>query len=234
MLREKGAPQVSGEPQQRRRLSRKPACAKCGTYVCWTGLDMKKAPSFCPTNNNQALIKKIVGRYRKPGKDRQVTLATDAVNVQGNRNWTRIQEVIEFCKKIRAHRIGVAFCVGLKDAAKVLCEILEAQGFDVSSVACMVGQVRKTDIGIHRASREKAAGFGYMTCNPVSQAEILNKENVELNIMVGLCVGHDALFIKHSEALVTPLIVKDKVACHNPIGPLIAYNYYRYKLPSKA
>jgi uncharacterized metal-binding protein len=192
---------------------------------------MKNAPPFCPTNRSAALIQRNVGRYTKRGEDRQVTLATDFVNAKGNRNWTRIQEVIEFSKKIGAHKLGVAFCVGLKDVAEVLCEILEAQGFDVASVACMVGQVRKTDIGIHQTSKERPVGVDLTTCNPISQAEILNKENVQLNIMVGLCVGHDALFIKYAKALVTPLIVKDKVTCHNPIGPLIAYNYYRYKLP---
>jgi uncharacterized metal-binding protein len=194
---------------------------------------MKKAPNFCPTNNSATLIKEIVNRYRKPGEDRKVTLATDFVNVRGERNWTRIQEVIEFGKKIGAHKLGVAFCVGLRDVARVFCEILEAHGFDVASVACMVGQVGKNDIGIYRRPAEKAEGLVPTICNPIAQAEILNKENVQLNITIGLCVGHDALFIRHSRALVTPLIVKDKVTCHNPIGPLIAYNYYVYKLHAR-
>ena len=43
-------------------------------------------------------------------------------------------------------------------------------------------------------------------CNPVGQAMLLNKAGTELNIVVGLCVGHDSLFFKHSGAPVTVLL----------------------------
>ena len=39
----------------------------------------------------------------------------------------------------------------------------------------------------------------------------LNKEETDLNILVGLCVGHDSLFYKYSKAPVTTLVVKDRV-----------------------
>jgi len=47
-------------------------------------------------------------------------------------------------------------------------------------------------------------------CNPIGQAFFLNKAKTDLNIILGLCVGHDALFIKYSEVPVTVLAVKDR------------------------
>ena len=48
----------------------------------------------------------------------------------------------------------------------------------------------------------------------------------DLNIAIGLCVGHDALFSRYSEAPVTTLVVKDRVLGHNPAAALYS-NYYR-------
>jgi uncharacterized metal-binding protein len=43
-----------------------------------------------------------------------------------------------------------------------------------------------------------------------------------LNVIIGLCVGHDSLFIRHSAAPVTYLVVKDRVHGHNPSAGLAA------------
>ena len=55
-------------------------------------------------------------------------------------------------------------------------------------------------------------------CNPISQAELLNRHGCELTVLMGLCVGHDSLFFRYSTGLVTVLVVKDRVLAHNPIG----------------
>ena len=56
-------------------------------------------------------------------------------------------------------------------------------------------------------------------CNPIGQAVFLNKAGTQLNVILGLCVGHDSLFIKHAEAPVTVFAVKDRVLAHNPWVP---------------
>jgi uncharacterized metal-binding protein len=66
-------------------------------------------------------------------------------------------------------------------------------------------------------------------CNPILQASILNREQTDFNILLGLCVGHDALFFKYAKAPCTVLAVKDRVFGHNPLAAI--YNidsYYRY------
>ena len=59
----------------------------------------------------------------------------------------------------------------------------------------------------------------------------MNEQKTDFNIMIGLCVGHDSLFLKHVEAPTTVLIVKDRVLCHNPVGALYASTgmYSRFK-----
>jgi uncharacterized metal-binding protein len=54
-------------------------------------------------------------------------------------------------------------------------------------------------------------------CNPLLQAELLNKAKTDINVIIGLCVGHDMLFTMNSQAPVTTLIVKDRFTGHNPV-----------------
>lgn len=54
-------------------------------------------------------------------------------------------------------------------------------------------------------------------CNPIAQAELMNEANTELNVVLGLCVGHDTLFIRHSKAPVTIIAAKDHVYNNAPL-----------------
>ena len=61
-----------------------------------------------------------------------------------------------------------------------------------------------------------------------SQARLLNEAGCELNVVLGLCVGHDSLFFKESHGLATTLVAKDRVLAHNPVGALqLADTYYQ-------
>ena len=62
-------------------------------------------------------------------------------------------------------------------------------------------------------------------CNPIMQAKVLKEKDTEINIVVGLCIGHDILFNKHSHVVTTTLIVKDRILAHNPIGALYSPYY---------
>ena len=85
-----------------------------------------------------------------------------------------------------------------------------------------MGSVDKTDVGLD----EKNNAVGCKMCNPILQAKLLNEEGTQLNVVVGLCVGHDSLFMKYSDALVTTLVTKDRVTGHNPAAAL--YNSRSY------
>jgi len=70
-------------------------------------------------------------------------------------------------------------------------------------------------------------------CHPVAQAEILNQSATDLNLMVCLCVGHDSLFLKHSQAPCTVLAAKDRVFGHAPLMALYQSKSYHRRVLAK-
>ena len=139
----------------------------------------------------------------------------------------RLQEIMEFAQRMGYHKLGVAFCGGLHHEAAVFCKILTDHGFDVVSAMCKIGGVDKSIIGVKEEEKVRPCAFEPM-CNPIGQALVLNEAKTEFNILMGLCVGHDSLFLKNSDAPVTVFAVKDRVLGHNPLAAIYNYDtYYR-------
>jgi len=128
---------------------------------------------------------------------------------------TRLGETILFAKELGLKRIGLAFCIGLSDEAKIIEEIL-SKHFEVVSVCCKVCGIDKKDFGLQQISPQNDE----VMCNPAGQAQLLNEAETQLNVICGLCVGHDAIFAKLSDAPVTTLIAKDRVLAHNPAAAI--------------
>lgn len=133
---------------------------------------------------------------------------------------------MEFSWRIHAQHLGIASCIGLIQEARILGDILEANGFMVSSVCCKVGGIPKADVGLRAEETLKPEGGYDPLCNPIGQAELLNLAGTDLNVLVGLCVGHDSLFLMHSHAPSTVLVAKDRVTGHNPAAALYASHSY--------
>ncbi len=125
--------------------------------------------------------------------------------------------------------MGIATCVGLLDETARLEEIFVAQGLEPVSICCKVGSVDKERLGVRDADKVRPGKFE-PACNPVAQARILNEVGTDMNVIVGLCVGHDMLFSKHSKAPVTTIVVKDRVTGHNPAAVLYGRNFYYRRL----
>lgn len=104
----------------------------------------------------------------------------------------------------------------------------------MSNVCCKVGSIPKEESGLTDEEKVCPGQFEAL-CNPIGQAALLNKAGTGLNIVVGLCVGHDSLFFSHSQAPVTVLVAKDRVTGHNPAAALnTSHSYYRRLTQSKA
>lgn len=141
----------------------------------------------------------------------------------------RIVEVVEFARRMGYRRLGLAFCVGLRKEASVVREIFETNGFETVSVVCKAGAVPKSALGIGPCAQVDPGSPHESMCNPVFQAEALNASGAEFNVLLGLCVGHDSLFLKYAKAPCTVLAVKDRVLGHNPLAAVEQYDgYYRY------
>ena len=206
------------------------SCADCYIKACRTKTE-EKYPVFCPTKNLEPeTLKEVMEEY---ADEETKAFARESAVIESDYycKLTRVEETVEFIRRMGYHKIGVATCVGLLDEARTFTKILRAYGLDVYTVCCKCGAVDKTAIGVPEEKKlNKGSGHESM-CNPILQAKLLEQEGTELNIMIGLCVGHDTLFLQHSAAPVTVLVVKDRVLCHNPVAALYQANtgYSRFK-----
>lgn len=215
-------------------MAEKVKCAECSKVVCYTEHYLE-GPSNCPTKIKAEVIKQAIAEYDRPevkefARQASIQEFECYLNLPEGRTprHPRVEEVAQFAKKMGYRKLGVAYCVGLRNEAKILNTILENRGFEVVSVCCKTGGIPKERIGIKPEQKIRGPDAYESMCNPISQAEILNEEGTEFNILVGLCVGHDSLFIKYSKAPVTVLIAKDRVFGHNPAAALyLSGSYYR-------
>lgn len=191
-------------------------CSYCPDKPCVFG-ELEKAPAFCPTVNRPDLISEAGEKLRE---DENQAMARDVA-----RTWkklgklTRVEETMMYARLRGYQKLGLAFCVGLSDEARLLTNVLLNEGFDVVSVCCMCGSLCSDDVDLPEEDKI-AADFRQPMCNPIGQATLLDGEGCQINILLGLCVGDDTLFIKHSKAPVTVLAVKDRVLANNPLGVL--------------
>lgn len=201
------------------------SCVDCGTVNC-RKLD-KTFPPFCLTVNLEDELKDEILELYQVEENKKSMIAAAEVENDYYCQLTRIQEIVEYAKKMEVKRIGIATCVGLMNEAKTLARYFRHHGFEVYGVACKVGTIPKVDIGIP----ERCQNVGVSICNPILQAKLLNKAKTDLNVVVGLCVGHDSLFYKYSDALCTTAVTKDRVLGHNPVAAIYqADAYYNKKL----
>lgn len=220
-------------------IPNQPTCAACklpiAKRICFNpeGTGAKD----CPTLNCQELLTEANRAYADPAVGAFARQASrQEAEGYANRHErpyilqpakTRIVEICEFAHKMSYRRLGLAFCIGLSREAAVVADILTANGFDVISAACKAGRTPKELIGI--TDEEKIfQGRDEAMCNPIFQAMLLNAENTDFNVLLGLCVGHDALFFQHATAPTTVLAVKDRVTGHNPLAAVyLIDSYYR-------
>lgn len=204
-----------------------PGCAYCPPKVraCRAGEAEEKGPGFCPSKVDPESIAEAWEQHSDPFTMKTAHAAA-LVESEGYCKWTRVEEICQFAHKMGFTRIGIATCISFVDLAHTLSAILESHGFQVASAACKNGGVPKEAIGLTDEEKIRPGGHESM-CNPISQAELLNHAGCELNVVLGLCVGHDSLFYRHSEGLATVLVVKDRVLAHNPVGALhLADSYF--------
>jgi uncharacterized metal-binding protein len=195
--------QLMGEPKD-------PKCAVCGINIlekaCF--FESGKGPDSCPTLGFEDLVQEARTEYEKPGVREFARLASvqegecyldrDRQPFVLHCSKTRIQEICEFAQKIGVKKLGLAFCVGLAQEARIAHEIFTAQGFEVASVLCKAGRIPKEE-GLGVKDEEKIMiGMPEAACNPIVQAKLLNRLGTDLNVLLGLCVGHDSLFFKYA------------------------------------
>ena len=204
-----------------------PACATCPTSVraCRDGEASSRGPGYCPSKLDPDTLALARSRYDDPEIGR-LARESALVESEGYGKLTRVQEVVDFARRMGWKKIGIATCIGLLDLSNTLTAILESHGLEVLSASCKSGNIPKEELGIAKANKINPDKFE-AACNPIAQAELLNAHGSEFNVVMGLCLGHDSLFFMHAKAPGTVLVTKDRVLGHNPVAALqLADTYY--------
>lgn len=123
----------------------------------------------------------------------------------------RVDEIIAYCREAGIRNIGIANCISFEKQAERLQDILTSNGFTVEKANCKLGRVKFDEL---------VPGYKGVSCNPAGQANYLDEKKTELNIMMGLCLGHDIIFNARSKAPVTSLVVKDRKLDHHTLTAL--------------
>lgn len=224
------------------------SCGKCSAVwrergetscACKDPQKRMAAPANCPSRKHGQIMEDAFDLYAGQGPDSK--MANVAARVEGlsykqnpgsktiRPGWTRVEDTIVFAKMMGYSKIGIASCIALLDETQRLSVILEAQGLTPVSVCCKTGGIDKRRLGLQESDKVRPGTFE-AACNPVAQARLLNLAKTDMNIIMGLCVGHDMLFAKHSDASVTTLVVKDRVTGHNPVCVLYGQNFFYKRL----
>lgn len=176
-------------------------CIQCVTKSCRFGE---------PCQAHSLDVSRIVTQYHE--LDNQAIVQAAASLVDGGRagQLSRLQEVLEFIQKMQYKKVGLAYCYGMENEAALVQDFFKRKGILLSAVACTVGGIAQKDCN----EQSSLAG---VACNPLGQAEQLNKEKADLVMTMGLCLGHDVLFHRQIKADTTTLVVKDRVYNNDPL-----------------
>ncbi|MCG6954903.1 MAG: DUF1847 domain-containing protein [Gemmatimonadetes bacterium] len=172
-------------------------CASCDVYACRVGR-VDATPDDCPMRGPFPSLEEL---YDTDGA-RRLLYHSALVEAEGYGRWTRVREIAELAHRMEYHRLGVVSCPDMGMEADLAARALRRMGLDVVVAA------------------------PFEDCDPVGQALLLAEEHTHFNVLAGMCVGHDSLFIRHSRAPVTSLVVRDLRLAHNPAAALYTREGY--------
>ncbi|MDA3928098.1 MAG: DUF1847 domain-containing protein [Prolixibacteraceae bacterium] len=173
-------------------------CTNCKNKVCRVGEECAVVAFD---------TKEVVKAYHK--EQPFVQAAAKLVDNGKAGTLSRLEETIEFAKIMDFRTIGLAYCYGMENDAKLVTGLLRSKGFKVEAASCTVGGIAQNDVNL-------TSNNCNVSCNPIGQAQQLNTRKPDLVLTMGLCLGHDILFNREIKADTTTLVVKDRVHQNQP------------------
>lgn len=199
-------------------------CPKCNDKACQKGKNT--FPNWCMQYEG-SWLSEALDEYNKT-ENKKLYKTAAHIESTGYKKWPRLVEIAEYALAANFKNIGLAYCIGLEKEAKKVVEFFEKKDLKVNSAVCCCGGIDKSKIGVPPEDRFSEEGFE-AGCNPIGQAKLLAECGTDINVVLGLCVGHDSLFFKYSVAPTTVLAVKDRVLGHNSLAAIYnSESYYRH------
>ena len=104
--------------------SHTPTCVDCGTQNC--KFKERTYPEFCLTTHlEQEDLEWALKRYNE---NHNVMVASAEVEYEGYCRLTRVEEIMTFARKMGYQKIGIAYCIGLVNEARIFARILREIG----------------------------------------------------------------------------------------------------------
>ena len=155
-------------------------CAQCEALKCWIPGRRGKFPAVCAMKKHKDLIEETTQKGWTDPEARRLNIACENLLINGydeqrGAQWSRVEELLHFARDMKYQKIGIAFCVGLFKEAKILHNILEKNGFEAVSVNCMAGGISRKELE-KKYSVRTCEFAGKIMCNPLMQAEVLNRD----------------------------------------------------------
>jgi uncharacterized metal-binding protein len=172
-------------------------CAVCGSYVCRGG-NRDAGPDFCPMHGEFPALESLYPDSTSLEFLRSAAL----IEARGYGRWTRLREVGEFSRLMGFRRLGIAHGPDTAGEAARAAELLAP--FPLEPLLPL-----PEDWG-----------------DPEAQAESFRREGTELNVVAGMGVASEALFLKASHVPAVVLIARDRRLFHNPAAALYLSRSY--------
>jgi uncharacterized metal-binding protein len=179
-------------------------CAICNSKICRT-------TQSCGAEKFDAA--KVTATYLQPENQHMIQAAADLVDNGRAGTLSRFQEIIAFVEQMKYQKVGLAYCFGMEEEAKLVRKAFRQKGMKITTVSCAVG-------GFAQDSINTSSCIHKVSCNPIGQARQLEAEKTDFVIVMGICLGHDILLQKNLKADFTTFVVKDRVHQHNPLAEL--------------
>jgi uncharacterized metal-binding protein len=214
------------EPEKKK--SANVSCVDCKAWACFPDVSKAKTsrrepPPYCPSVVQKEVCEEALAKY--DGKTHEfahnVALIENACYILDPETKSaflpmitmhpRAEEIIMLAKVSGYKKLGLAFGIELQQEARLYTDILENNGFEVVSVCSKAGGFPKEKIGITQDEKLHGPDSEETMSSGLVMAELLNSENTDMNIIMGLEVGQDSLFYKYAKAFTIPFVVMDRI-----------------------
>ncbi|RMF86788.1 MAG: DUF1847 domain-containing protein, partial [Nitrospinota bacterium] len=89
------------------------------------------------------LLAEVERAYLEREDLQRLALASARTEAAGYGRATRIEDIMDFARRLGVQKIGIAHCIGLMQEARLARNIFVANGFEVYAVCCKVGSISK-------------------------------------------------------------------------------------------